>query len=182
MSNTWKKRNELLAMAQNIQKVADAELFVTWTNVMAKFAAPVDTLGLYHLMTPDAPPYMSVRVSFGHKRADDVLVSLFTETKLPYSGDDGQWVTSVKVNAHERTMQVLDKEQAYLFTEKLIERIWQVVDALVQLDDVHGQLERMTIRNTLDASAYSTNLYASQLLVDMISALNKALEKGMKAA
>lgn len=175
MSNTLKKRNELLARAQNIQKLADAEMLMTWTDVMARFAAPVDTLGLYQLMTPDAPPYMSVRVSFGHKRADDVLVSLFTETKLPYSGNDGQWVTSVKANARERTMRVLDKEQTYLFTEKLIERIWQVVDALVQLDDVHQQLERMTIDNT-------TNLYTSQLLVDMISALNKALEKGTTAA
>ncbi len=175
MSNTWKKRNELLAMAQNIQKLADAEMFITWTGVKAKFAAPVDTVGLYQLMTPHATPYMSVRISFGHKLADDIIVSLFTETKLPYSGNDGQWVTSIKVNAHERTLQILDKENAYLFTEMLVARIWQVVDALVQLDNVHEQLRKMTI------------CHASQLFVDtdlhaMISALNKALEKGMKAA
>ncbi len=169
------KRNELLARAQVIQRQADAELFTTWTDVKARFAAPVDTLGLYQLMTPDAPPYMSVRMSFGHKQADSVIVSLFTETKLPYSGNDGQWVTSVKVNARERTMQVLDKERAYLFTEKLIERIWQVVDALVQLDDVHEQLKRMTIRNT-------SQLFVDTELHAMTSKLNGALEKGMKVA
>jgi len=175
MSNTWKKRNELLAMAQNIQKLADADMFITWTDVKAKFAAPVDTVGLYQLMTPDATPYMSVRISFGHKQADSVIVSLFAETKLPYSGNDGQWVTSVKVNAHERTMQVLDKENAYLFTEKLVTRIWQVVNALMQLDDVHEQLRNMTIRHTSQLFV-DTNLHA------MISALNNALEKGMKVA
>ncbi len=174
-SNTWKKRNELLAMAQVIQRQADAELFTTWTDVKARFAAPVDTLGLYQLMTPDAPPYMSVRVSFGHGQKNNIIISLFTETKLPYSGNDGQWVTSVKVNARERTMQVLDKELAYLFTARMVARIWQVVDALVQLDDVHEQLRKTTIR------------HASQLFVDtdlhaMIGALNKALKKGMKAA
>ena len=169
------KRNELLARAQVIQRQADAELFTTWTDVKARFAAPVDTLGLYQLMTPDAPPYMSVRVSFGHGRADNVIVSLFTETKLPYSGNDGQWVTSVKVNARERTMQVLDNELAYLFTAKTVARIWQVVDALVQLDDVHEQLERMTIRNTSQLFV-DTNLHA------MNSALNKALEKGANVA
>ena len=169
------KRNELLARAQVIQRQADAELFTTWTDVKARFAAPVDTLGLYQLMTPDAPPYMSVRVSFGHQRADNIIVSLFTETKLPYSWNDGQWVTSVKVNARERTMQVLDKERAYLFTATMVDRIWQVVDALMQLDDVHQQLERMTIRNT-NQLFVDTNLHA------MNSALNKALEKGMKAA
>ena len=152
MGDTWKKRNELLAKAQNIQRLANADMTVTLTGVKGKFAVPADVAGLYQLTTEDAQPCMFAVVPHSDVATS---VSLFTVSSAL---DDGRWVTTAKVDIAAHALRPLDDDTAYLFTPSLTARVWTVVDALTQLNAVVQRLQRQTTNNGLLADTTRTTV------------------------